>query len=421
MHTPPDPDALAARLAATLPVLPGFEELRFDHLSAAGRIDALVACVRLCRRAEALLVYALSAQERAARAEAWGASEAEVTAATRWPVGTVKNRLAEAAWLTGRFPETLAALERGEVSGRQAKALVAATTCLGDEAARVVQERVLSLMPGQSQASTRQALRRAVIAADPDGEARRHVEAKKLRRVQVCPELDGMATLSVHTTADTARAMLGALDTRCRRRAKGDSRTLDQRRADALASLVLDGERRTTSPGPEVSAVVRVVVNIETLLGVSDAPAHLEGYGAISAVQARALAVGRRSVLRRMIVDPAGAVVQVDARSYRLSAAERRYILARDRHCDFPGCQMPGRLCDMDHETPFARGGRTDRSNMCPRCRRHHNLKTHGYFECEHEDAAAIWTSVASGRSYTSTPEPYWVITEDDIREWIGE
>ncbi|HEU5333054.1 MAG TPA: hypothetical protein VFU73_09825 [Actinocrinis sp.] len=51
MHTSPSPDpgpdALAAHLTTTLPVLPGFDELGFEHLSAAGRIDALTACVRL--------------------------------------------------------------------------------------------------------------------------------------------------------------------------------------------------------------------------------------------------------------------------------------------------------------------------------------------------------------------------------------
>jgi len=422
MHkTPPDPDTLAAHLAATAPQLPGFDDLRFDLLSPAGRIDALLACERLRRRADALLVHALARLDRAARRDPSGATEAEITAATGWPLDTVKNQLADAGWLTARFPESLTALERAQITWPQAKALIETTTGLGDEAARAVQARVLPRMPGQSQSATRQALRRAVIAADPDGEARRHAEAAKRRRVQLRPELDGMATLSMHTTAETARAMLGAIDARCRRTTKGDPRTLDQRRADTLAALVLKGDRKKTSQTPDVSAMVQVVVNIETLLGISDAPGDLQGHGAINAVQARALAAGEHSVLRRMLVTPAGALVEVDARSYRLTAAERRHILARDRHCDFPGCRMPSRLCDTDHEIPYAKGGRTDRHNMCPRCRQHHNLKTHGHFDCDHQDQAAIWTSNATGRSYTNIPDPYWVITDDDIREPTDE
>jgi hypothetical protein len=118
-----------------------------------------------------------------------------VSAALRWPVNTVKTRLAEAGTLAERFPETLAAVAVGEVSFAQARALVETTTVLSDEAARGVQDRILPRMATQSQAVTRQALRRAVIAADPDAEAKSHTEAKKRRRVELRAEDDGMATL----------------------------------------------------------------------------------------------------------------------------------------------------------------------------------------------------------------------------------
>ena len=57
------------------------------------------------------------------------------------------------------------------------------------------------------------------------------------------------------------------------------------------------------------------------------------------------------------------------------------------------------------------------RGNMCPRCRRHHNLKTRCAFECTHEGSTAIWTSKATGRSYTNTPEPYPVLGKEDLVE----
>ena len=50
-----------------------------------------------------------------------------------------------------------------------------------------------------------------------------------------------------------------------------------------------------------------------------------------------------------------------------------------------------------------------------------HCLKTHGFWNCGHEDHAAIWTSNTTGRHYTNTPDPYQIITDDDIRAWIGE
>jgi hypothetical protein len=90
-------------------------------------------------------------------------------------------------------------------------------------------------------------------------------------------------------------------------------------------------------------------------------------------------------------------------------------VVYRDRECDFPACHMPGRLCDVDHEVPFGRGGRTQGENLCPRCRRHHVLKTLGHFECGHDGPTALWTSKATGRTYASTPEPYPVTTDEDL------
>jgi hypothetical protein len=63
-------------------------------------------------------------------------------------------------------------------------------------------------------------------------------------------------------------------------------------------------------------------------------------------------------------------------RRYRPTAAQRRLVTARDRHCRMPGCRRrPGRL-DIDHGRPFAAGGPTACWNLCCLCRRHHRIKT---------------------------------------------
>ena len=90
-------------------------------------------------------------------------------------------------------------------------------------------------------------------------------------------------------------------------------------------------------------------------------------------------------------------------------------MVHRDRECDFPGCHMPGRLCDLDHETPFAKGGQSSRKNLRPRCRHHHVLKTCGWWDTGHDGPTAQWTSHTTGRTYTSTPEPYPVTRDEDL------
>ena len=41
-------------------------------------------------------------------------------------------------------------------------------------------------------------------------------------------------------------------------------------------------------------------------------------------------------------------------------------------------------------------------------------LKTRGLWDTDHEDATALWTSSKTGRTYTSTPQPYPVTTDED-------
>ncbi|MFC7572711.1 hypothetical protein ACFQX8_09935 [Klenkia terrae] len=70
------------------------------------------------------------------------------------------------------------------------------------------------------------------------------------------------------------------------------------------------------------------------------------------------------------------------APGYTPTAAQYRYLRARDRHCRFPGCRQVARACDADHVIPYdhanpERGGPTCVSNLAMLCRRHHRLKTH--------------------------------------------
>ena len=62
---------------------------------------------------------------------------------------------------------------------------------------------------------------------------------------------------------------------------------------------------------------------------------------------------------------------------YRPSAAQGRFLRARDRTCRHPGCRNSAGRADLDHVVPHADGGATSCQNLCCLCRRHHRLKTH--------------------------------------------
>jgi hypothetical protein len=47
--------------------------------------------------------------------------------------------------------------------------------------------------------------------------------------------------------------------------------------------------------------------------------------------------------------------------------------------CTHPGCRICTSHSQADHVQPWAGGGRTDTDNGTPRCRRHNNIRNHGY------------------------------------------
>jgi hypothetical protein len=416
-----DHDALAAALANGTPFVPVFDDLKPKALSLTGLINGALAFEHLLAHIQAAQTEYLSALHQRVQSEAAGrapgATESEVAATLRLAPSTVRTRLADADALTRLFPETLAELSKGRISWAQAKALVDLTSCMADEQARAVQDRVLAEMPSQTPAVTRRRIHRAIQQVDPEGAAERALEATKRRRVELRPEPDGMATLTLFTKADTARAILNRLDTLCKKRLKGDHRTLDQRRADALAEIALTGKGPTGTKPPTAPAMVHVVMNVETLIGWSDAPAELQGYGTITAHEARMMALAPGSELRRIFTAPSGKLLAIDPRKYRRSAALDRLIQATYRTCTFQGCEMQAHRCDLDHKHPFSQGGFTCEHNLHPACRFHHEQKTAGRWKIHCEGDATVWVSTATGRRYVSYPEPYAVIDYEELIE----
>jgi hypothetical protein len=51
-----------------------------------------------------------------------------------------------------------------------------------------------------------------------------------------------------------------------------------------------------------------------------------------------------------------------------------RALWRRDKHCTFPGCDIPAAWCDAHHLTHWADGGTTSLSNAALLCARHHTI-----------------------------------------------
>jgi hypothetical protein len=79
-----------------------------------------------------------------------------------------------------------------------------------------------------------------------------------------------------------------------------------------------------------------------------------------------------------------GSVLDVGRKTRTIPAAIRRALLARDRHCQFPGCTA--RRCDGHHIRHWAEGGPTSLDNLTLLCRRHHRAVHEGGFTIARSD-----------------------------------
>uniref|UniRef100_UPI0025C194DB HNH endonuclease n=1 Tax=Galactobacter sp. TaxID=2676125 RepID=UPI0025C194DB len=128
----------------------------------------------------------------------------------------------------------------------------------------------------------------------------------------------------------------------------------------------------TCQHGPNVE--VLIMITDLGLLGFSDTPAHVDGYGAVPTGLARQIvrdaAAQDRATLRRLWTDPKdGTLTQMESRSRFFPKGLARFIRARDQVCRTPYCGAPIR--QIDHIKPHSAGGATTATNgqgLCAAC-----------------------------------------------------
>ena len=195
---------------------------------------------------------------------------------------------------------------------------------------------------------------------------------------------------------------------RVARRAARQDRRADERLTRALERLTSAGmlhEEQLAAGAPSrlggaprlrggrPTGEIRVTVSAETLLGVSEAPGDLAGYGPITAAHARQLAHRAGATWRRLLTDPAtGTVLDVGRTRYR--PPEALADLVRTRYggrCTRPGCAHRG--LDLDHIVEWAAGGDTEHRNLHPVCRGCHTARHRDWQVTLHDDGALTWVT----------------------------
>ena len=319
-----------------------------------------------------------------------------------------RARLDQATDLHESFPATLAAMEAGDLDRDQAAVIVVQGRSLPEEAMAGFEKNLLGKVKGRSLRSLRGMARRLRERTHPETIVKRRRRAEERRNVGVEPAPDGMAWLNAYLPAERA----AAIDDRLTRAAlhlrgqDGEARSTGQLRADVFADLLVHAGM-DTGPAAGIHAEPAVTVPVLALLGLSEEPATLDGFGPIPADAARQLCADAKSFYRILTHPETGARLSYGRTRYRPPADLARAVRKRDEVCPFAGCRKHGKACQIDHTQAFrADGGRgeTDAGNLGPPCETHHGLKTRAGWKMTQPTPGVFEVTTPAGRTYTDRP-----------------
>ena len=442
-------DCVATLLAAApgIKTLGGLIAIDPQELSPAARIDYLAALERQSSWLQAAMQRAIVAvagiSEGRSDGPFTGVDEAEredVSSALRLSAGTAQMRIDVARTLVNHLPNTCSALATGELSAAHATVIAKETAAairdgLSEFAIFSIEQKAIAHAEFHTPSQVAQQVRSAIAKFAPATFEEVVEKARDCRRVSCYNDIDGMSTVVAILPAADAQTVMKAIeafiikgtlewenrseseksdsnsmnldnadvrstesnnsDSRSTASKYSDSRSADMKRADALTAiagfaLAASSEDVALHRRP---ITVNVTIDLPTLLGLSENPGQLAGYGAIPASVARALASDGK--WKRFITDPqTGALLDYGRETYQPPQALIDFLIARDRTCRFPGCRRSAALSDLDHAQSWEEGGTTSLDNLGALCRRHHLLKTHGGWGIESRaDGSCTWTS----------------------------
>lgn len=346
----------------------------------------------------------------------------EIGTALRIPASTAETLVETSRALTHTLPGTMDALTTGAISYRHAETIVdeawslpaaelpdEATDDVADEGAtaQAFEEAVLPFAERLTVAKFRAKARKLREKAHPETIESRRVKAARDRAVTFTPARDGMAWLSLYLEAPKALAIHNwVTETAIGLQGPDEDRTLTQLRADVAADFLLEtGQTNQNSQNDRIRPTVMVTVPVLTLLGHSEEPACLDGYGPIDAATARELAGHAPSFTRLLTHPETGTVLSVGKKHYTVPKDMRKWLRVRDGTCRFPGCNRNAKYSDVDHTTAWEHDGETRTDNLAHLCPKHHKLKHEtGWNLSQGDDGVLIWVS-PSGHRYTTEPD----------------
>ena len=227
-------------------------------------------------------------------------------------------------------------------------------------------------------------------SVDAAGYARNQADLQSERRISLSTAEDGC--LLIYGVLDPVGgvAVRTALEPLAKPLGVDDERSGEQRMADAMVELATHGGKHKVQ--------MQVTASIETLLGLIGAPgAEAEFSLPISSKTVERWACDC-SITRVLMKD--SVVIDVGRAERTIKGPRRRALIARDKQCQWVGCERPASWCDAHHVIHWLHDGGGEIENQLLLCHRHHWLVHEGGWQLvktEDGDVLTIAPSVKFG------------------------
>ncbi len=322
-------------------------------------------------------------------------AEVEIAAALSYTRTTSRKELCRAVSLSEGLVRVRDRLSSGDIDVARMRVLDDALGHLPSDTVDTVLDQVLDDAAELTTGQLRARVGRLVMVADPDGAESSFQEGLDDRHVATVSNPDHTANFGIYSAPpDRVAAARAHIEQLARRlRVPGEERSLDQLRADVALDLLTgscDHQEHDCCGGGRVN----VTITAETLAGLSNEPAELDGFGPVIAE------IGRKTVMENLdgewvftATDQAGNIA-TGTLARRPTTAQRRYLEAVYPTCVMVGCRQPAYQCDLDHRKPRAESGATHTDNLEPLCRHHHMVRHHTQWKLERlPNGDHQWTS----------------------------
>jgi hypothetical protein len=279
------------------------------------------------------------------------------------------KRVVSRANAAERAPIAYAAWADGRISTDQANHMFRAAEGVPD-AYPEAEERLVEILERLDAVDTSKAVEYWRQSVDGPGEI--DIETQSQRRgLSISATMGGMRRVDGWLTALAGEALETAIDALMPPPRDEDARTPRQRRHDALEDLCRDWLDNGTTPtvGGE-KPHLSLLTDLDALQGLAGG-LHETLEGDIIDVNTLRLIACDCSI-SRIVLGPDSEVLDVGRKTRVWTPAQRRAIVARDRHCQAPGCRARPKHCDIHHLDHWADGGETSIEKGMLLCRPHH-------------------------------------------------